>query len=107
MRAQCGAFQAAKVSSDPVAGETRLSGLSDGQRLLREKNRAGIYTGRETLDATLTTPDLTIDSQDNMTTQKARITLVAQCADMDLTGNATQPDKNRAGLRLYDSSGHH
>lgn len=90
-------FQAAKVSSDPVAGETRLSGLSDGQRLLREKNRAGIYTGRETLDATLTTPDLTIDSQDNMTTQKARITLVAQCADLDLAGNATQPIKIEQG----------
>lgn len=90
-------FRAAEVSSDPVVGETRLSGLSDGQRLLREKNRAGIYTGRETLDATLTTPDLTIDSQDNMTTQKARIRLVAQCADIDLTGNATQPVKIEQG----------
>ncbi|UQN07196.1 hypothetical protein [Deinococcus sp. QL22] len=90
-------FRAADVSSDPVTGETRLSGLSDGQRLLREKNAAGIYTGRETLDATLTAPDLTIDSQDNMTTQKARITLVAQCADLDLTGNAAQPIKIEQG----------
>ncbi|MFB9990588.1 hypothetical protein ACFFLM_01115 [Deinococcus oregonensis] len=90
-------FRAANVSSDPVVGETRLSGLSDGQRLLREKNKAGIYTGRETLDATLAAPDLTIDSQDNMTTQKARITLVAQCADIDLTGNATQPVKIEQG----------
>ncbi|THF68500.1 hypothetical protein E7T06_16355 [Deinococcus sp. Arct2-2] len=89
-------FRAANVSSDPVAGETRLSGLSDGKRLLREKNKAGIYTGRETLDATLTAPSLTIDSQDNMTTQKARITLVAECADIDLTGNA-QPVKIEQG----------
>lgn len=90
-------FRAANVTSDPVAGETRLSGLSDGKRLLREKNAAGIYTGRETLDATLTAPDLTIDSQDNMTTQKARITLVAQCADIDLTGTAALPVKIEQG----------
>ncbi|MFC6661036.1 hypothetical protein [Deinococcus multiflagellatus] len=80
-------FRAAKVDSDPLQNRTRLTGLSGGQRVVKEKDARGRYTGRMTLDARLTTPDLTIDGQDNMTTRQARITLVKECADIDLTGN--------------------
>lgn len=51
----------------------------------------GRFTGREILDATLATPELTIDAQDTMTTRQARITLVQQCADIDLRGTEQTP----------------
>lgn len=90
-------FHAAQVSSDPVRSETRLSGLSGGQRVLRERDAQGRPTGREVLDATLSAPDLTIDGQDNLTTRQARITLVKQCADIDLSGSASAPVKIEQG----------
>ena len=58
-------FAAQRVTSDPVAGQTQLSGLSGGQRLLRERDpKTKALTGRETLDARLDTPELSIDDQD-------------------------------------------
>lgn len=90
-------FGAATVSSDPVANETLLKGISGGQRLIRERDPAGKLTGRETLDARLATQELTIDGEDNMTTRQALITLVDQCADIDLKGTATVPVKIEQG----------
>ena len=83
-------FRAADVRNDPVAGLTTLTGITDGKRLLKEQVQ-GRFTGRETLDATLATQELTIDSQDTMTTRQARITLVQQCADIDLRGTEQAP----------------
>ncbi|GGL03532.1 hypothetical protein GCM10010844_22730 [Deinococcus radiotolerans] len=89
-------FRAADVRNDPVAGLTTLTGITGGQRLLKERV-GGKLTGRETLDATLTTPELTIDDQDTMTTRQARITLVQQCADIDLQGTEQTPVKIEQG----------
>jgi hypothetical protein len=91
-------FAARQVTSDPVAGETHLTGLSGGQRLLRERDpRTHALTGREVLDARLDTPELTIDDEDTMTTRQARITLVNECADIDLKGTEAQPVKIEQG----------
>ncbi|ALW87750.1 hypothetical protein [Deinococcus actinosclerus] len=89
-------FRAADVRNDPVAGLTTLTGITDGKRLLKEQVQ-GRFTGRETLDATLATQELTIDSQDTMTTRQARITLVQQCADIDLQGTEQTPVKIEQG----------
>ncbi|MBZ9712272.1 hypothetical protein [Deinococcus multiflagellatus] len=94
-------FRAAKVDSDPLQNRTRLTGLSGGQRVVKEKDARGRYTGRMTLDARLTTPDLTIDGQDNMTTRQARITLVKECADIDLTGNEQTLVRIEGGRGFY------
>lgn len=91
-------FGAATVGSDPVANETRLSGITGGQRLLRERDPAGKLTGKETLDALLSTQELTIDGEDNMTTRQARITLVDECADIDLKGTTAVPVKIEQGV---------
>lgn len=91
-------FGAATVSSDPVANETQLSGLSGGQRLIRERDAQGRLTDRETLDARLSATDLTIDGDDNMSTRQARITLVRECADIDLKGTASEPVKIEQGV---------
>lgn len=88
-------FRASDVKNDPVAGTTLLTGLSGGQRVVRERTAAGQVTER--LDATLSAPDLTIDGQDNLTTRQARITLVQQCADIDLTGGAQTPVRIEQG----------
>lgn len=90
-------FSARNVSSDPVANETLLTGISGGKRVLKERDKAGKLTGRETLDATLDAPDLTIDGQDNMTTRQARVTLVKQCADIVMTGTPENPVKIEQG----------
>ena len=90
-------FAAARVVSDPVAGETRLTGLSGGERRVKERGPEGQLTGREVLDARLTAPELTIDTQDNMMTRQARITLVQQCADIELKGTANDPVKIEQG----------
>lgn len=90
-------FRAGQVTNDPLISETRLTDLGQGQRLLRERDASGRLTGRQTLDATLSAPDLTIDGQDNMTTRQARITLVQQCADIDLTGTEQTPVKIEQG----------
>lgn len=91
-------FAARRVTTDPVAGETKLTGLSGGQRLIKQRDpKTNALTGRETLDARLDTQDLTIDDQDNMTTRQARITLVNECADIDLQGTAAQPVKIEQG----------
>ncbi|MEW6422349.1 MAG: hypothetical protein AB1511_11585, partial [Deinococcota bacterium] len=84
-------FRAAHVTSDPLRGETLLTGLSDGGRWVKERGANGQPTGRTVLDATLRAPDLTIDAQDNMLTRQARITLVRQCADIFLSGTPKQP----------------
>lgn len=91
-------FQAERVSSNPLQGETRLTGLSDGGRWLQTRGADGQLTGEEVLDATLSAPDLTIDAQDNMLTRQARITLVRECADIDLSGSATVPVKIEQGV---------
>lgn len=85
-------FGAADVQHDPVAGLTVLTGITDGKRMVREQVQ-GRPTGREVLDAILNTPELTIDDQDTMTTRQARITLVQQCADIDLRGTEQTPVK--------------
>ncbi|WP_102128245.1 hypothetical protein [Deinococcus planocerae] len=90
-------FRAAEVGSDPLKGETHLAGLSDGGRWLRERGPDGKPTGQFVLDATLAAPDLTIDSQDNMLTRQARITLVQQCATIDLSGTQAQPVRVEQG----------
>ncbi|GGS02234.1 hypothetical protein GCM10008960_31130 [Deinococcus sedimenti] len=89
-------FRAAEVRNDPLNGLTTLTGITGGQRLVKERVGDKL-TGRETLDATLTTPDLTIDDQDTMTTRQARITLVQQCADIDLKGTEQDPVKIEQG----------
>ncbi|WP_291426577.1 hypothetical protein [Deinococcus sp.] len=91
-------FQAGNVQSDPLTGVTELAELSGGQRLVRQKDSAGQYTGRTTLDATLSTPHLTINAQDDITTPRARITLVSQCADIDLSGTPEQPVTIQQGV---------
>nr|WP_157458021.1 hypothetical protein [Deinococcus arboris] len=90
-------FRAANVESDPEQNRTYLSGLSGGQRVVKERDDQNRLTGREVLDARLTAPDLTIDGQDNMTTRQARITLVRECADIDLTGTDKTPVKIEQG----------
>nr|WP_255639035.1 hypothetical protein [Deinococcus betulae] len=90
-------FRAVNVESDPEQNRTYLSGLSGGQRVKKERDARGRLTGREVLDARLTAPDLTIDGQDNMTTRQARITLVRECADIDLTGTDKTPVKIEQG----------
>ncbi|ACO47255.1 hypothetical protein DEDE109153_06560 [Deinococcus deserti] len=90
-------FRAAHVTSDPVTNETHLRTLSGGQRVVKERDNKGMLTGRETLDARLSAPELTIDAQDNMLTRQARITLVRECADIDLTGTPEQPVKIEQG----------
>lgn len=90
-------FNAANVTNDPLKSETRLTGISGGERLIKERDGRGVLTGKEVLDARLSTPDLTIDGQDNMTTRQARITLVKQCADIDLSGTTSNPVKIEQG----------
>ncbi|GAA5535004.1 hypothetical protein [Deinococcus aluminii] len=90
-------FRAADVTSDPLKGETHLAGLSDGGRWIRKRGADGQPTGPAVLDATLSAPDLTIDAQDNMLTRQARITLVQQCADIDLKGTPQQPVRVEQG----------
>ena len=89
-------FRAADVRNDPLNGLTTLTGITEGQRLLKEQVQ-GRFTGREILDATLATQELTIDAQDTMTTRQARITLVQQCADIDLRGTEQTPVKIEQG----------
>lgn len=84
-------FRAVDVTSDPLKEETRLAGLSNGGRWVRDR------AGRLVLDATLAAPDLTIDAQDNMLTSQAKITLVQQCADIDLRGTREQPVRVEQG----------
>lgn len=84
-------FSAAQVSNDPTTGTTELRQLSQGERLLRQKNAQGAYTGKETLDATLRAQNITIDNQDNLLTDQAQITLVKHCADIDLKGRPGEP----------------
>ncbi|WP_034385927.1 hypothetical protein [Deinococcus sp. YIM 77859] len=84
-------FRAAHVTNDPLRGETRLTGLSNGGRWIRQPGSPPV------LDATLRTSDLTIDAQDNMLTRQASITLVQQCADIDLRGTEEQPVRVEQG----------
>lgn len=88
-------FRAASVTNDPLKGETRLTGLSDGGRWITPANQPG---APRVLDATLSTPDLTIDAQDNLLTRQARITLVNECADIQLTGTPEQPVRVEQGV---------
>nr|WP_246580894.1 hypothetical protein [Deinococcus aestuarii] len=90
-------FRASEVTSDPLEGETHLAGLSDGGRWLRGRGPDGRPTGKVVLDATLAAPDLTIDAQDNMLTRQAKITLVQQCANIDLRGTPAQPVRVEQG----------
>ena len=86
-------FQADTVGNDPLSGETHLSKLEDGGRWIRERDGAGNFTGKANLDATLDAQALTIDRNDNMTTQAATITLVQECAAIRLTGDDQEPVK--------------
>lgn len=91
-------FGAANVTHDPVTGTTTLTNLTGGQRLLRQKTSAGQYTGQEELDATLTTPTLQINNQDDILSDHARMTLIRECADIDLTGMPDNPVKIQQGV---------
>lgn len=91
-------FEAEQVTSNPLRGETRLTGLSNGGRWVQARGADGQPTGGQTLDATLSAPDLTIDAQDNMLTRQARITLVRECADIDLRQRGDQPVKIEQGV---------
>ena len=90
-------FGAARVTNDPTTGITELTELSQGERLIREKTPSGTYTGQETLDATLSSKQLTIDQQDDLITPEARIYLLNSCADIHLNGTAAQPVKIEQG----------
>ncbi|GGO18268.1 hypothetical protein [Deinococcus humi] len=90
-------FAAQNVSSNPVSNETVLTGISGGKRVLKERDASGRLTGRETLDATLDAPGLTIDGQDDMTTVKASVRLVKECADIVMTGPPQNPVKIEQG----------
>lgn len=85
-------FSAERVVSDPLRGETRLTGLADGGRWVTPQGG-----GKAVLDATLDAPDLTIDAQDNLLTRQARITLVQECADIDLRGTRERPVRVEQG----------
>lgn len=89
-------FRAADVTSDPLQGKTHLAGLSEGGRWVTRRGPDGQPQGR-VLDATLSAPDLTIDAQDNMLTRQASITLVQQCAAIDLKGTSEQPVRVEQG----------
>lgn len=90
-------FSARDVRSDPTTGTTDLAGLGGGERRLRERGPDGNWTGRETLDATISAPRLSINAQDDLTTPRARLTLVRECADLDLTGTPEQPVRIEQG----------
>lgn len=90
-------FQAANVTNDPITSVTELSGLSGGERLVRVKDKAGQYTGAQTLDATLTTPHLTINAQDDLTTPSAEIYLLNSCAQLNLIGDQNNPVRIEQG----------
>ncbi len=87
-------FKAGDVINDPLTGETRLAKISDGKRILTEKTAQGT---RKVIDALLSASDLVIDNGDNMTTQEARITLIKECADIDLKGTTQTPVKIEQG----------
>lgn len=91
-------FQAAKVVSDPVAGLTQMSGLGVGERRLRPQDSAQHSTENMVLDATITTPSLTIDAQDNLLTSRARLNMVRECAVIDLTGDQDKPVRIEQGV---------
>ena len=91
-------FQAEHVTNDPLSSTTELTGLSAGERFVRAKNSAGEYSGAETLDATLSTPTLTINGQDDLPTPKARMTLIRECTDIDLLGTAQNPVRIQQGV---------
>lgn len=90
-------FSARDVRSDPTTGTTDLSGLSGGERRLRERGADGGFTGRETLDATITAPRLSIDAQDDLTTSGAELTLVRECATLSLSSTPEQPVRIEQG----------
>ena len=90
-------FRAAEVRNDPVSRNTELSRMEGGQRLLRGRGPDGTFNGRETLDATITAPGLTINGQDDMVTPRADITLVKECADLSLSGTPEQPVRIEQG----------
>lgn len=91
-------FNAADVNNDPLMGLTTLTNLAGGKRLLRQKTSAGQYTGQEELDATLSTSTLQINNQDDILSDQARMTLVKECADIDLTGLPEDPVKIQQGV---------
>lgn len=84
-------FEADTVTNDPLSGETRLSALTDGGRWVTQQDAAGLPTGQAVLDAKIAADDLTIDRQDNMVTPSANITLLAECADVKLSGTPEHP----------------
>lgn len=91
-------FGAASVTNDPITGTTELKQLSQGERLLREKDSTGRYTGQETLDTTLSTDHLTIDGQDNLLMQKAHLRLVKHCAEIEMEGTPDNPIRIDQGV---------
>lgn len=91
-------FAAQDVSNDPVSNTTVLNEISDGKRMMREKDEMGQFTGREKLDATLSTDVLTINSQDDLITSTATITLVNECADIKLNSNEKRQVKIEQGF---------
>lgn len=90
-------FAAATVRHDPVSSTTDLSQIQGGERLLIERDAQGKPTGRETLDATVTAPSLSINGQDDMVTPQAQIRLVKECADLKLSGTPQNPVKIEQG----------
>lgn len=94
-------FAAKTVTNDPINSLTKLTELSEGQRLIRPKNTKGERTGKEVLDATLTTDTLTINGQDDLLTDKAKIKLVKHCADIDLVGKPNNPVMIKQGFGFF------
>lgn len=90
-------FTARQVTNDPVKGETTLTGLGTGERLLRDRGLDGAFSGEEHLDARLLAQGITIDSQDNMLMPQAKLQLVKECADIVLTGTRDKPVKIEQG----------
>ena len=90
-------FSARDVHNDPTTSVTNLTGLTGGERRLRERGPGGQFTGRETLDATISAPRLSINAQDDLTTPEAELTLVRECATLDLSGTPEQPVRIEQG----------
>lgn len=78
-------FRADRIDFDPVSGESKLAGLSKGERFVRENG------GEPRLDSTIETGALTIDAGSNLLTRKAVVYVPAQCATVRLEGTPDTP----------------
>lgn len=86
-------FTASDASDNPLDNTTRLTGLSNGYRMIRQRDKTGRLTGKEVVDATVRAEELLIDEHDTLLSERVELTLVRECADLVLTGSKAQPVK--------------